>query len=137
MRSREYLEQVEKIDKLIQNKKYEKEQWLSIAEGTSVSSDGDRVQSSGQPHKMENAVVNAATLDEEIQRLEKRKQSIIYTIEQLKPKAYDILHKKYIQYMSLEEIAEIYSYSYSAIKNKHREALKQLQEILDKRKRHE
>lgn len=133
MNARAYLEQVEKIDKLIQNKKYEHEQWESIAEGTSVSSDGERVQSSGEMHKMENAAIMAVELENEINRLKKQKAEIIATIETLSANSYDILHKKYIQHLSLGEIADKYGYAWSTIKNKHREALNQLQKVLDKR----
>ena len=137
MNARQYLEQIEKIDKLIQNRKYEKDQWLSIAEGTSVSSDGDRVQSSGEPHKMENAVIKAVELENRIKELEERKQEIIDTIEELDAESYDILHKKYVQYKTLEQIGEEKAYAWSTIKNKHKDALKHLQKILDKRGQHE
>lgn len=133
MDARKYLEQIEKIDKLIQNKKYEKDQWLSVAEGTSVSADADRVQSSGELHKMENAVIKAVELEKRIVQLEEEKQEIISTIEQLDVEHYDILHKRYVQYKSLDIISHESGYAWSTIKNKHKEALKQLQIILDRR----
>lgn len=133
MNARAYLEQVKKIDNLIQNKKYEHDEWESIAEGTSVSSDGDRVQSSGEMHKMENAVIMAVELEHQIDALKKQKANIISTIETLNAESYDILHKRYIQHMSLGNIADKYGYAWSTIKNKHKEALNQLQEVIDKR----
>lgn len=126
------MEQIEKIDNLIKNKKYEIDEWQSIAEGTSISSTGERVQSSGQLHKMENAAIKVVEIEQSVERLKNKKQEIINTIEQLSAEAYDILHKKYIQYKSLEEIGEEKSYAWSTIKRKHKEALNQLQKVLDK-----
>lgn len=134
MEARQYLEQVRKIDKLIENKKYEKAQWMSIAEGTGLSYEGDRVQSSGKPHKMEDAVIKAVEIGDAIKRLEEQKQEVISTIEVLEAESYNILHKKYIQYKSLDIIADECGYAYPTIKNKHKKALKQLQSILDERK---
>ena len=100
MKVKEYLLQVQKIDKLIENKLIEKEQWESIAEGTSSRSDGERVQTSTNKQKMEDAVVKITEIKEEInkqvQKLIETKQDVISTIEQLKPIEYDLLHKMYI-----------------------------------------
>ena len=134
MDARKYLEQVEKIDRLILNKKYEKDQWLSIAEGTAVSSDGDRVQSSGELHKMENAVIMAVEIENQIKTLRDTREEIINTIEQLDAEPYDILHRKYIQHKKLEAIGEELGYAWATIKNKHKDALKKLQVILDEQK---
>lgn len=137
MKAREYLEQVKRIDISIRNKQYEKEKQLLLAQGTSVNSDGDRVQSSGKLHKMEDAVVKAVEFDEKIRALEQKKDEIIATIESLDTESYDILHQKYIQDKTLWDISEVYRCSLSTIKNKHGEALRKLQIILDEREKDE
>lgn len=133
MDARFYLNQIEKIDRLIQNKKYERDQWMAVAEGTSMTANGERVQSSGPMHKMENAVIKIVEVDESIKALEDKKQEIIKTIELLNAESYDILHKKYVQYMNLEEVGTILGYSWSTIKRKHKEAIRRLQIILNEK----
>lgn len=135
MKAKAYLQQVTKLDKLIENKLIEKEQWKSIAMGTSVSNDGERVQSSGNQQKMEDAVCRYIVIEEEIDRiideLIATKQDVIRTIEQLPTVEYDLLHKVYIQGKTFEDIACDKSYSW--VTTTHGRALKMVQNILDER----
>lgn len=150
MKVKEYLLQVQKIDKLIENKLIEKEQWESIAEGTSSRSDGERVQTSTNKQKMEDAVVKITEIKEEInkqvQKLIETKQDVISTIEQLKPIEYDLLHKMYIgvnindsdgntyvHYLDFNEVAKINGKSYSWATTTHGRALKQAQMIINQK----
>lgn len=137
MRSQDYLRQIAKIDKLIENKLIEKEQWKAIATGTTASSEGERVQASGSQQKMADAVCKYIEIEEEINQCIDRfvsvKQDVIRTIEQLPPVEYDILHKVYIQYKQLYEVADIYRKSYTWAKSTHGRALKSVQKILDER----
>lgn len=130
--AREYLEQIEKFETIIANKEIEKRYWLDMATGISVKMDGERVQTSGDNHSMENQVVEAVLIDEEIARLKAEIASIIRTLERLKTSDYDFLHKIYIQRMTLKEIQGGKSYSWAT--SKHSRALKRLQEILDEKK---
>ena len=52
MRAKDYLNQISKIDRLIENKIAEMEYWKAIATGTTAYSEGDRVQSTGSKEKM-------------------------------------------------------------------------------------
>lgn len=138
MEARQYLEQVSKINKLIENKLIEKVQWKSIAEGTSASASGERVQTSKKLHKMEDAAIRIVEIENEIDILIDKfidiKQEIVGTIEQVNDAImYDILHKKYIQGMSFEEIGLACSYSKETIKWKHKKALRIVQNILNER----
>ena len=54
--AKKYLSNVSKLDKMIANKMIEKEQWEAVAEGSTAHSEGERVQSSGNPQKMADAV---------------------------------------------------------------------------------
>jgi len=142
MDAREYLEQVGKIDRLIENKLIEKEQWRSIALGTSASgSDGDRVQSSGSKEKMADAVIKIIEIEEEIDELVDKlvdtKQDVIRTIERLDSISYDILHKRYIQGKDLYEICDLYGRPVPSIKRKQGKALKQVQTLLNERENNE
>lgn len=144
--AKKYLSNVSKLDKMIANKMIEKEQWEAVAEGSTVCSEGERVQSSGNPQKMADAVCQIVMIEEEILKLIKEKQDIIRTIELLPATEYDILHKMYIGilvdnekgkkitvYMTLEEVAEEYMMSYSWASTMHGRGIKKVQDILDER----
>lgn len=137
MKAKEYLQQVTKLDMMIQNKLIEVEQWKSIALGTTSRSDGERVKASGSQQKMADAVAKYVDMEKElnlqIDRLAELKQTIISDIEQLPANEYDFLHKMYIQGMELEEVAAIKGKTYSWATTVHGNALKQLQRILDER----
>jgi len=135
MTAKEYMRQVEKLDKLIANKLIEIEQWRSVATGISSFSEGERVQSSRKPQKMADATVEYITLQKEndnnIEKLYKKKKEIIGVIEQLPIAEYDLLHQRYIQQKSLYEIAEEKNISYAWATKLHGIALKHVQEIID------
>ena len=137
MRAKDYLQQVGKLDRLIENKLIEIEQWKAIATGTTAHSDGDRVQASGSQQKMADAVCKYVAIQEEIDRyideLVDIKQDVIHTIETLPVIEYDLLHKVYIQGKNLYEVAGMYHKSYSWTTTAHGRALKRVQKILDER----
>ena len=134
MDAREYLEQIEKFEKIIANKEIEKKYWLDMAKGTSVKMDGERVQTSSDGQSMANQVVEAVMIDEEIARLKEQIADIIRTLERLKANDYDFLHKVYIQRKTLKEIHEEKKNSYSWSTSTHSRALRNLQAILDEKK---
>lgn len=134
--AREYLERALDIDERIKNKTLEKEQWRSIAECTSASAEGERVQSSGSMHKMEDAVIKILEIEEEIdemiEQLINMKQEIIKTIDKIEDtKSYSLLHKRYVQGKSFEEIQDQTQFSQSTIERKFNQAYEQVQRILD------
>lgn len=147
MNKKEFLKQVEKLDKLIENKLIEKEQWKSIALGITgggkdVKINGvlhqmDKVQSSGNPQKMADAIdryIDIETeIDKHVDELIDTKKDVISVIEMLNPIEYDILHKIYIQFLTLYDVAAIYDKSYSWATTIHGRALKNVQKILDER----
>ena len=135
MKAKEYLLQVKKLDQMIQNKKVEKEMWMSMALSTTAPSDGERVQSSGSRQKMADAVIRSVGLDEKIEKciadLFAKKQEVIQTIEKLSLVDYDVLHQVYIQNRDFYDMAEKYGRIYSWVTTAHGRALKYLQEMLD------
>ena len=126
---------------MIKNKVVEQEQWRSIAMGTTAPMGGERVQSSGSKQKMADAVERFVEIEKEINKsidtLVDTKNDVIGVIEQLKTIEYDILHKLYVQYMSLYDVADIYDKSYSWVTTIHGRALKNVQTILDQREKEE
>lgn len=139
MRAKDYLNQISKIDRLIENKIAEMDQWKAIATGTTSYSEGDRVQSSGSKEKMADAVARYLDMENEINseidRLIDIKQEVISTIEQLQTDEYDILHKIYVQFKSFQEVAAEKGKSYSWVTSKHGRGLANLQRILEVRKK--
>lgn len=138
MEAREYLERAIDIDERIKNKTLEKEQWQSIAECTTASAEGDRVQSSGSLHKMEDAVIKIVEIENEIDELIRclidMKQEIIRTIDRVEDaNSYSLLHKRYIQGKSIEEIQDEKGISQSTIERKLEKAYEAIQKILDER----
>ena len=112
-----YLEQVEKLDTIIKNKLIEKQQWKDIALGITANMDGERVQSSGAKSKMGDAIIKCVDMEAEIDRLIDTlidtKKDVIQTIEKLySPIEYDVLHQRYIQFKTLQEIADQYGKDY-------------------------
>lgn len=137
MKAKDYLLQVMKIDKMIENKMYEKEHWFTMATKTTQASEGERVQTSGSSQRMADSVEKYVQIEKEIDEAIdcyiNKKMEVISTIEQLNYQEYDILHKVYIQGLKLYDIAEMYDRTYSWVTQIHGNALKNLQEILDKR----
>ena len=132
-----YLEQVDKLDARIENKLVEQRQWRGVALGITSNTEGERVQSSGNQQKMASAIDRVVDLESEINELVDRlidyKQEVIQTIEQLNATEYDVLHKRYIQGMTFDEIGAVKRKSKSWATTVHGRALQSLNRILEAR----
>lgn len=150
--TRRFLEQLEKLDLMIENKMIEREQWKAIAEGVTASGTSvivldkkgrqqlhnmEKVQASGNPQKMADAVHKMIEIDAEIDlcidKLIDAKKDVISVIEQLPAAEYDIIHKIYVQHIPLYEVSTMSDRSYSSITTLHGRALKSVQRILNER----
>lgn len=135
--AKEFLKQVEKLDCMITNKLAERDQWKSIALGTSVQL-SEKVQTSGSQQKMADAINKYIDIESEINEcvdnLIAKKKEVISVIEQLPVDLYDILHKIYVQYYTFYDVADKKDISYSNVTTLHGKALKLVQKILDARK---
>jgi RNase H-fold protein (predicted Holliday junction resolvase) len=134
--AKEFLKQPERLDLRIKNKLIEKQQWKEIALGITANMDGERVQSSGAKSKMADAVERCVDMEAEIDRLIDElidtKTEVIQTIEKLDSATeYNFLHMRYIQFKSLQEIADHYGRDYGWATTVHGRALKSVQEIMD------
>ena len=134
-----YLEQVEKLDSIIKNKLIEQRQWKDIAMGITANMDTERVQSSGAKSKMSEAVIKCVDMESEIDRLIDElvdtKKDVIQTIEQLySPIEYNVLHMRYIQYKSLQDIADQYGRDYDWAKLTCKRGCDHVQVILNRKK---
>lgn len=134
-RAQIWLEEIFRLDAMIENKQAEIRDWTDKALGITSNMDGERVQSSGNQQKMATAIDKVVDLkreaNEKIDELIDYKQKVIKTIEQLKPIEYDVLHKRYIQGMQFEEIGALRRKSKSWATTWHGIALKSLNRILE------
>lgn len=133
MTAREYLEKIWHNERVIKNKQIEREYWMELASGISASIGGERVQSTKTSHPMENKVVEAAIIDQEIDRLKKEIAEIIDTIQLLPTEEYDFLHKVYVQHIPFKNVYVDGGKSSSWAKTVHKKGLNGVQIILDKR----
>ena len=108
---------------------------MELASGITAGMGGDRVQSTKNTHPMESKVVEAAMIDQEIDRLKKEISGIIETIQQLPAEEYDLLHKVYVRHLTLKAAHAEAKKSYSWATTTHGRALKNLQYILDHREK--
>lgn len=131
-----YLRQLEKLDMLICNKLIEQSRWRDVALGITANMVGEKVQSSGSQSKMVDAINKCIDMESEIDALIDRlidtKTQVIKTIEAVEsPTEYNVLHLRYIQYKSLQDIADHYNRDYGWATTVHGRALKSVQAILD------
>lgn len=150
MNAKEYLDQVRLLDKRIDRKIEEKEVLKSIATSTgSQAMNPDKVQSSINLHKTEDAITRYVDMEAEIDRMiddfVNLRDKIINEIHQLNDVRYEeLLYLKYvgklnehtdrIHYLRLEEIACVMvksngdHYSFDHIAHLHGEALQKFWE---------
>lgn len=137
MKAKEFLQQIRKLDKLIENKMIERQYWKNLAVSISSNQSSENVQSSKNHDKMAAAVGKYVDIEREIDGcidvLYETKKDILNVIEQLETTEYDILHKVYVQYMDLNDVAIKLDKSYSWVTSMHGKALKDVQKILDER----
>lgn len=137
MDAKNYLRQVEMLDIKISNKLIERQQWKDIALGITANVGGEKVQASSGQQKMATAIEKCVDMEKEINALIDNliavKREVIATIEKLdSPTEYNVLHKRYIQFLSFQDIADDYHREYTWVTTTHGRALKNVQNILDK-----
>ncbi len=135
-----FLARVEMIDALVENKLIEQRQWKDLALSITANMGGERVQSSSTTtSKMEDAVINCIMIEEEIaaavEKLISEKKNAVRIMEALhSPTEYRILHMRYIQYISLADIAERLNREYTWVTTVHGRAVKHVQNLLNREK---
>lgn len=122
---------VEQLREIIENKIEERKQLYQDATSTGSLIGGERVQTSGTAGKMTGIIEKYVELDRQINKHMDEMMEIIHTIELLGHDEYDVLHKKYVQGMTLRDVARKREKAYSTTAHTHSRALRHLQEILD------
>lgn len=131
------MSQIKKLDRMIVNKRIEIRQLKEIANNSTGDMTGEKVQSSGNPQRIAEAIVKYVDLEREIfqdiNKLIDARRDVISVIEQLSTTEYDILHKLYVQNITFQDVATAYDRTYSWATTIHGRALKHVQRILDER----
>lgn len=148
MDARSYLEEIQLLDEMKNNKSSEIYQLRCLATSCTAPTDREPSGKGGVSDRVGNIVTKIVALQDEyyeaVDRFVDARKERVKVIEGIrKPLYYTILHKHYIGvkvdedsptwYMSLADIAEVEGYSYSHICDCHRRALDEVQRVLDGR----
>ena len=129
---KEYLKQPMLLELRIRNKLIEREQLRALAMKITASIDAVRVRSSGGGSRMTDAVEKLVALEVEIDELVRQlvdaRRQVVNSLEALdNPTEYNVLHMRYVQGKSLQEIAEEYGKEYGWACTTHSRAVRSLQ----------
>lgn len=134
MNTKQYLSQIERLDRMIQNKLAEIYQLKTMACSVTVSNDGERVQTSGDKDRMGTTVAKIVDLERETDELVDSfvdlKKETMLIIRMIKSERHrEILFKKYLEQKSLYEIAEELGMTDRGCKKAHKRALEEFEKI--------
>lgn len=135
---KEYLYQIKKLDRMINNKLNELEKWKSVCEYPNVPAYGlEKVQSSGgkTTFALENYIIMESEIQEAIQELLETKREVIGTIEKLPLPEYEVLYEKYVNFKEFQDIADQMDKSYSWTTSVHGRGLVSVRKILQDREK--
>lgn len=105
MQTREYLSQIVRFDKMIENRKMEIEQLRSIATSTTIQPKDVNVKSSSDKDKMGNTVVKIVELEKETSVIISQRSKILRQIENIPDaKMYEVLYQKFVDNKPNKEI---------------------------------
>lgn len=136
MNAERYLNQVKKLDQLIDAKLAERDRLKELATDISAKP------IDGMPHSntgtvaqtMQNAVINLIMLEQEIDKLIDKyvdyKQQVVKSLEKLDANEYGVLHRYYIRYMTWEQIADDMGYCRQQIWRLKKKGLKNLEDVI-------
>ena len=134
MVTKQYLGQIERLDKMIQNKLSEIYQLKTMACSVTVSSENDRVQTSSDKDRLGSTVAKIVDLEKETDRLVDSfvdlKKEIMSIISMIKSERHrEILFKKYFEQKSIYAIAEELGMTDRGCKKAHKRALEEFEKI--------
>ena len=138
MTTKEYLEQIEKLQLLIENKLIEVKQLKIMACNVSAVKNSDiNVQSSHEMDRLGQSIAKIVDMEnsvnESMEVFINRKQTIIKQIESMEDtRMYRILSARYINFESWDRVAKITSYSPVQVKRIHEKALAEFEKMYGK-----
>jgi hypothetical protein len=131
--TKEYLQQIGRYDRLINNKLVELAQYRSMACSVSAVKNDERVQSSPSYDTMDKIVSKIEQMENEIDMLVDRyidnKQIIISQIDSMSDEmTYQILFSRYVEQKTFEKMAIEMNYCYKQIIRIHGKALQEFEQ---------
>ena len=134
MTTKQYLNQIHRIDKMINNKLSEIYQLKNLACSISISDNSERVQTSSDKDSLGNAVSKIVDLEREvndcIDKFSEKRRNIITQIDSLENDMYyQVLFSRYIEQKTFEKIAEDNEYSVRQILRIHGDALSEFERL--------
>lgn len=134
MDTKQYLSQIERLDKMIQNKLSEIYQLKTMACSITVSNENDRVQTSSDKDRLGSVVTKIVDLEKETDKLVDsfidKRSHIISQIDELDNiDYYHVLSMRYVARNTFEEIASKTSWSIRKVFSIHGEALKEFERL--------
>lgn len=132
METKEYLQQIGRYDRLINNKLVELAQYRSMACSVSAVKNDERVQSSPSYDTMDKIVSKIEQMENEIDMLVDRyidsKRIIISQIDSMSDEmTYQILFSRYVEQKTFEKMAIEMNYCYKQIIRRHGKALQEFE----------
>ena len=133
METKEYLQQIGRYDRLINNKLVELAQYRSMACSVSAVKNDERVQSSPSYDTMDKIVSKIEQMENEIDMLVDRyidnKRIIISQIDGMSDEmTYQILFSRYVEQKTFEKMAIEMNYCYKQIIRRHGKALQEFEQ---------
>lgn len=133
METKEYLQQISRYDRLINNKLVELAQYRSMACSVSAVKNDERVQSSPSYDTMDKIVSKIEQMENEIDMLVDRyidnKRIIISQIDSMSDEmTYQILFSRYVEQKTFEKMAIEMNYCYKQIIRRHGKALQEFEQ---------
>ena len=131
MTTEEYLDQIKKYDEMIKNRTEDYQRALENASSLGGFSVTERVQSSRNLQKNQNAIAEYLDIERDIARLKEKRQKIIDLIERLPFVEYKIIYILFVKEgeFTLKDIAWEFHKSYDWAKKKKRKALRMIQRM--------
>lgn len=134
MTTKNYLSQVCRLNRMIQNKLVEIYQLKTMACNVSVSNDGERVQNSGDKDRMGTTVAKIVDLEKEttdmVNNYTEKRKHIITQIDNIEDSdLYHLLSLRYVSGNTFEEIATKTNWSIRTVFNLHEKALKEFEKL--------
>lgn len=133
METKEYLQQIGRYDRLINNKLVELAQYRSMACSVSAVKNDEKVQSSPSHDTMDKIVSKIEQMEKEIDVLVDRyidnKRTIISQIDSMSDEmTYQILFSRYVEQKTFEKMATEMNYCYKQIIRRHGKALQEFEQ---------
>lgn len=134
MTTKTYLSQIERLDRMIQNKLSEIYQLKTMACSVTVSNDGERVQNSGDKDRMGSAVAKIVDLERETDELVdsfvRKRNRIIEQIDSIENlDFYHVLSMRYVARDTFETISVKTNWSIRKIFSLHGKALLEFEKM--------